>query len=292
MWLECVDGRVTAACDTPMLALMSTAKPGLLEIDNDKFKTIMKISSEEGIEQRKDRSGKDEDASKTLQLLRIKGYPRLLPEGIQALVNYCRYLRELCLSYSLLSDELLLALSSDKQMQLETLRLEVHQEIKPLPRVSDTAWCTFSSQLPNINLVLSSYMTSEDDQSLLLAPCVPITHLYFGEAPSEATLLRIGCVCPRLVELVIAAYGPDTLDRALLSVAEGCTNLSAVGLGDCEITCSGLLEFVTLCAKRLRILYVWETSLIEDFELDVTELSKKISQLLGRTWVPEYIPLC
>ena len=58
------------------------------------------------------------------------------------------------------------------------------------------------------------------------------------------------------------------------------------------LSCSGLLEFVTLCAKRLRILYVWETSLIEDSELDVTKLSKNVSLLLGRTWVPEYIPLC
>lgn len=79
-------------------------------------------------------------------------------------------------------------------------------------------------------------MTNEDDQSQLLAPYVPITHLYFGEAPSEATLLRIAGVCSRLVEIVIAAYGPDTLDRALLSVAEGCPRLNAVGLGDCEIT--------------------------------------------------------
>lgn len=271
---------------------MSTAKPAFLEIDNDKFKTIMKISNEDSTEQKKDRSGKDDEASKALQLLRIKGFPRLLPEGIQALVNYSKYLRELSLSYALLSDELLLALSSEKHTQLETLRLEAHPETKPLPRVSDTAWFTFSSHLPNINLVLLSYMTTEDEQSPLFAPCVPVTHLYFGEAPSEETVLRIGCQCPRLVELVIAAYGPDTLDRAMLSVAQGCSRLSAVGLGDCEITCSGLLEFVTHCAKRLRILYVWETSLIEEPELDVTLVSKKVSLLLGRTWVPEYIPFC
>ncbi|XP_043521426.1 F-box/LRR-repeat protein 3-like [Frieseomelitta varia] len=276
-----------------MLALMSTVKPDSLDVDNDKFKSIMKISSKGSIEQRRDRSGgSDEDSAKTLQLLRIKGFHRLLPEGIKALVNYCRYLQELSLPYSLLSDELLLALSSEKQMQLETLRLEVHPETKPFPRVSDKAWFTFSSHLPNINLMLLSYMTSEDDQSPLFAPYVPITHLYFGEAPSEATILRISYQCPRLIELVIAAYGPGLLDHALLSVAQRCPRLSAVGLGDCEITCSGLLEFVTLCAKRLRILYVWETSLIEDSELDIAKLSKNVSLLLGRTWVPEYIPLC
>ncbi|XP_053994220.1 F-box/LRR-repeat protein 3-like isoform X2 [Hylaeus anthracinus] len=274
-----------------MLALMGNTKPAFLEIDNDKFKTIMKISNDDSIEQKKNHSDEDED-SKTLQLLRIKGFPRLLPEGIQALVNYCRYLRELSLSYSFLSDELLLALSSEKEMQLGTLRLEAHPETKPFPRISDTAWFTFSNHLPNINLVLLSYMTNEVDQSPLFAPYVPITHLYFGEAPSEATMLRISCLCPRLIELVVAAYGPETLDRALLSVAQGCPRLNAVGLGDCEITCSGLLEFVTVCAKRLRILYVWETSLIDDSDLDVAKVSKKVSSLLGRTWVPEYIPLC
>lgn len=275
-----------------MLALMNTAKLDFLDIANDKFKTIMKISNNDSSEQKKNHSGNDEDSSKTLQLLRIKGFPRLLPEGIEALVNYCCYLQELSLSYSLLSDELLLALSSEKQVQLETLRLEVHPETKPLPRVSDKAWFSFSNHLPNINLVLLSYMTNEDDQSPLFAPYVPITHLYFGETPSETMILHIGYQCPRLVELVIAAYGSGLLDRALLFVAEHCPRLSAVALGDCEITCSGLLEFVTICAKRLQILYIWETSLIEDSKLDITTLSKNVSLLLGRTWVPEYIPLC
>lgn len=274
-----------------MLALMKTAKPTFLEIDNDKFETIMKISNKDTIEQKKECSGNDADPAKTLQLLRVKGFPRLLPEGIQALVSYCQYLQELSLSYSLISDDLLLALSAEKQIQLETLRLEAHPETKPLPRVSDKAWFTFSSSLPNINLVLLSYMTNDDDQTPLIAPYVPITHLYFGEAPSEATVLCIGYQCPRLVELVIAAYGPGLLDHALLSIAEGCPRLNAVGLGDCEVTCSGLLEFVTRCAKRLQILYVWETALVEDSDLDVTTVSKNVSLLLGRTWVPEYIPL-
>lgn len=60
---------------------MSTAQSAVLEIDNDKFKTIMKVSDADSIEQRKDRSEDDDESSKTLQLLRIKGSPRLLPEG-------------------------------------------------------------------------------------------------------------------------------------------------------------------------------------------------------------------
>ena len=63
---------------------MSTVKPDSLDVDNQKFKSIMKISSKGSIEQRRDhRSGEsDEDSAKTLQLLRIKGFHRLLPEGL------------------------------------------------------------------------------------------------------------------------------------------------------------------------------------------------------------------
>lgn len=64
-----------------MLALMNTVKLDFLDIANDKFK-IMKISNNDLIEQKKNRPGSDEDSSKTLQLLRIKGFPRLLPEGL------------------------------------------------------------------------------------------------------------------------------------------------------------------------------------------------------------------
>lgn len=272
-----------------MLALTSTAKATFLGIDNERFKSIMKIS--EGADGDAKKAEAAETGAKTLQLLSIKGFPRLLPEGILALVNYCRYIRELSLSYSLLSDELLFALSSEQQVQLETLRMEAHSETKPLPRLSEKAWFTFSSRLPHINLVLLSYMSNEEDYNPLLTVHVPLTHLYFGEAPSEATAARVARHCPRLVELVIAAYSFGTLDRILLSVAQGCPRLTALALGDCEVTCSGLLEFVAQCADRLKILYVWETALNEDKGFDVAELSTRVSLLLGRSWVPEYIPL-
>lgn len=270
---------------------MSTAKTSCLEIDDDRFMSIMKISGESSVNEETVHSGNEDDTAKTLQLLRIKGFPRLLPEGILALVNYCRYLRELSLSYSLLSDELLMALSSEEQLQLQTLRLEAHPEAKPLPRISEKAWFTFCDRLPNVNLILLSYMTNDDDQSHLFLSYIPVTHLYLGEAPSEETVSKVSSHCPRLSELVIAAYTSGPLDDTLLAVAKGCPRLSALGLGDCEVSCSSLLEFVSICAERLQILYVWETSLIEDAELDVAKLSAKISMLLGRTWVPEYIPL-
>lgn len=81
-----------------------------------------------------------------------------------------------------------------------------------------------------------SYMTDDDDQKLLFASHVPVTHLYLGDVPSQATISRISEQCPRLIELVIAAYGSGPIDRFLISMAKSCTQLSAVGLGDCEVT--------------------------------------------------------
>ncbi|KAK3920303.1 F-box/LRR-repeat protein 21 [Frankliniella fusca] len=56
----------------------------------------------------------------SLQLLRCKGCPRLSPGGVLALVDHCRCLRELSLSYTLLSDDLLNALSSERHVCLES----------------------------------------------------------------------------------------------------------------------------------------------------------------------------
>lgn len=78
-------------------------------------------------------------------------------------------------------------------------------------------------------------MIEEDDQKLLFTSHVPVTHLYLGDT-SESIISRISEQCPRLIELVIAAYGPSPIDRFLISVAKSCMRLSAVGLGDCEIT--------------------------------------------------------
>lgn len=274
-----------------MLALTTTAKSPCSEIDAEKFESMLSILEENPEERRKDLLGTEENTASTLQLLAVKGFPRLLPEGILVLVDYCRYLRELSLSYSLLSDELLLALSTEQQLRLETLRLEAHPENKPLPRITDEAWYGFADRLPNINLVVLSYMTSEEDQSKLLQACIPTTHLYFGEVPTEGTLSRIGQHCPRLMELVIACYGPGLLDAALPPIGRECPRLTALGLGECEITCSAFLEFVASCARNLQILYVQETSLIEDSEFDIATVSSRVSSLLGRAWIPEYVPL-
>ncbi|XP_012535619.1 F-box/LRR-repeat protein 3 [Monomorium pharaonis] len=272
-----------------MCATTSTVKVGF---DDERFKSALTISKTRNVERRKKhRCDNDGNDPRTLRLVRVKGFPRLLPEGILALADYCRWLRELSLSYALLSDELLLALCSVKQIHLETLRVEAYPEAKPLPRVSDKAWFTFSNRLPNINLALLSYMIDDDDQKLLFASHIPVTHLYLGDVTSDLIMSQISKQCPRLIELIIAAYGAGPIDQFLISMAKDCSRLSAISLGDCEITCSGLAKFVALCAHRLQVLYVSETSLIEDADLDIAKMSTNLSSLLGRTWVPEYVPL-
>jgi len=79
-------------------------------------------------------------------------------------------------------------------------------------------------------------MTDDDDQKLLFISHIPVTHLYLGDITSESIMSRISMQCPRLIELVIAAYGSGPIDQFLISMAKSCSRLSAVGLGDCEIT--------------------------------------------------------
>lgn len=79
-------------------------------------------------------------------------------------------------------------------------------------------------------------MTEEEDFDSIIAVNIPLTHLFLGNSTPSAVVDKIGSLCPRLEELVISAYDPETLDKALLSIALGCPRLSAVGLGNCEIT--------------------------------------------------------
>lgn len=81
-----------------------------------------------------------------------------------------------------------------------------------------------------------SYMTNDNDQKLLFTSHIPVTHLYLGDTISESIMSRISKQCPRLIELVIAAYGPGPIDQFLISMAKNCSQLSAIGLGDCETT--------------------------------------------------------
>ncbi|XP_031789541.1 F-box/LRR-repeat protein 3 isoform X1 [Nasonia vitripennis] len=232
------------------------------------------------------------DESTTLQLDNVanKNRQRLSTKGILTLMNHYDSIRELSLSYSLLSNELLRALSSNEALHLETLRVEAHPELKPPEDVSQETWFVFANHSPNLNFVLLTYLNDARDYDALLATHVPLTHLYFGDSAPSSAIARVAERCPRLTELVVGAYGPDTIDEILIAAARGCPRLSAVGLGDCELTCSGLIKFVSLCCERLRMLYVLDTSLLEDAEHDVMEVSAKVSSLLGKSWHPHYVP--
>lgn len=86
-----------------------------------------------------------------------------------------------------------------------------------------------------------SYLTEEDDHKLILKPCVPVTHLFLGESTPSSIVDNIAYFCPGLKEIVIAAYGPEAIDKSLVLIAKSCTRLAAVGIGDCEIRYDNIL---------------------------------------------------
>lgn len=51
------------------------------------------------------------------------------------------------------------------------------------------------------------------------------------------------------------------------------------------------MEFVENCKGRLKLFYVWETSIIEDKNFNILTATERVSHLLKRNWTPEYIPL-
>lgn len=61
-----------------MFAVTSTEKLG---INDERFKSAITISKAKNVECRKDYCCDDENDPKILHLVRVKGFPRLLPEG-------------------------------------------------------------------------------------------------------------------------------------------------------------------------------------------------------------------
>ncbi|XP_014212134.1 F-box/LRR-repeat protein 3-like [Copidosoma floridanum] len=219
------------------------------EVNTDHFSTALSMSTEEEEDGRGDNfmtlysseesflAISSSDQLSTLQLTNTnENDPRLTTKGIITQINHCSSIRELSLSYSFLNDELLKALSGNDTLHLEILRVEAFPEAKSTAKISNETWCTFTNRFPGINLILLTYMTEEEDYEDLLSVHVPFTHLYFSECVPSSAVARVGTSCPRLVELVVSAYGPDTIDEVLIGAAHGCPKLSAVGLGDCEIT--------------------------------------------------------
>uniref|UniRef100_A0A7M4FR70 F-box and leucine rich repeat protein 3 n=1 Tax=Crocodylus porosus TaxID=8502 RepID=A0A7M4FR70_CROPO len=230
--------------------------------------------------------------SDTLRLLKMSSCPHVSPAGILCVADQCHGLRELALNYHLLSDELLLALSSEKHVRLEHLRIDVVSENPGQTQfhtIQKSSWDAFIKHSPKVNLVMYFFLYEEEFDPFFRYE-IPVTHLYFGRSVSKDVLGRVGMTCPRLVELVVCANGLRPLDEELIRIAERCKNLSAVGLGECEVSCSAFVEFVKMCGGRLSQLSIMEEVLIPDQKYSLEQIHWEVSKHLGRVWFPDMMP--
>eukprot|EP00075_Anas_platyrhynchos_P009372 XP_027298625.1 F-box/LRR-repeat protein 3 isoform X2 [Anas platyrhynchos] len=230
--------------------------------------------------------------SDTLKLLKMSSCPHVSPAGILCVADQCHGLRELALNYHLLSDELLLALSSEKHVRLEHLRIDVVSENPGQTQfhtIQKSSWDAFIKHSPKVNLVMYFFLYEEEFDPFFRYE-TPVTHLYFGRSVSKDVLGRVGMTCPRLVELVVCANGLRPLDEELIRIAERCKYLSAVGLGECEVSCSAFVEFVKMCGGRLSQLSIMEEVLIPDQKYSLEQIHWEVSKHLGRVWFPDMMP--
>lgn len=211
--------------------------------------------------------------------------------GILCVADQCHGLRELALNYHLLSDELLLALSSEKHVHLEHLRIDVVSENpgQHFHTIKKSSWDAMVRHSPKFNLVMYFFLY-ENEFGPFFNDEIPVTHLYFGRSVSKEVLGRVGLHCPRLVELVVCANGLRPLDEELIRIAKHCTQLSAIGLGECEVSCSAFVEFVKMCGRRLSQLSIMEEVLIPDHKYTLDEIHWEVSKHLGRVWFPDMMP--
>ncbi|XP_029135663.1 F-box/LRR-repeat protein 3 isoform X2 [Labrus bergylta] len=230
--------------------------------------------------------------SDTLKLLKMSSCPHVSPAGILCVADQCHGLRELALNYHLLSDELLLALSSEKHVHLEHLRIDVVSENPGQTHfhtIKRSSWEALVRHSPKVNIVMYFFLYEEEFEPFFREE-TPVTHVYFGRAVSKEMLGRIGLNCPRLVELVVCANGLQPLDEELIRIAERCKSLTAIGLGECEVTCSGFVEFVKMCGGRLTQLSIMEEVLIPDSSYNMEQIHSEVSKHLGRIWFPDMMP--
>ncbi|XP_033984464.1 F-box/LRR-repeat protein 3 isoform X2 [Trematomus bernacchii] len=253
-------------CSLKTLGLISTARPSFMEVPKSHFisaLTVVFVNSKSLSSLKIDDTPVDDPSLKvlvannsdTLKLLKMSSCPHVSPAGILCVADQCHGLRELALNYHLLSDDLLLALSSEKHVHLEHLRIDVDE--------------------------FGPFFNEE----------IPVTHLYFGLSVSKEVLGRVGLHCPRLVELVVCANGLRPLDEELIRIAKHCTQLSAIGLGECEVSCSAFVEFVKMCGRRLSQLSIMEEVLIPDHKYSLDEIHWEVSKHLGRVWFPDTMPI-
>uniref|UniRef100_A0A8C8E2Z1 F-box and leucine-rich repeat protein 3, like n=1 Tax=Oryzias sinensis TaxID=183150 RepID=A0A8C8E2Z1_9TELE len=202
--------------------------------------------------------------SDTLKLLKMSSCPHVSPACFLCVTDQCHGIRELALNYHLLSDELLFALSSEKCVHLEHLRIDVVSEnpgrthFHNIKRASRDALIRHS---PKVNIVMYFFLYEEEFQPFF-GYVTPVTQLYFGQAVSKKMLGRIGLNCPRLVEWC--------------APTERCRSLTAIG--ECEVTCSGFVEFVKMCGGRLTQLSFMEEVLIPDSGYNIKQIHSEVSK--------------
>lgn len=213
--------------------------------------------------------------------------------GVLALADNCRRLRELSLSYALLSDDILLSLSSEQHARLTHLRIDVYTEPNSwqLQRISPMSWQALIKHSPNINLVLYFFIVDDETYDLFFHSYNPVTHLYFCEYVPKIVLNRVAIYCPRLRELVVNGTDGPSIDRELIEIGRQCQHLSSIGLSDCLVTCSVFVEFARICATRLSELFINEDCLLLDTNYDLQKVITVVSQLLLMDWAPEFTPL-
>uniref|UniRef100_A0A8C7YAX5 F-box and leucine-rich repeat protein 3a n=1 Tax=Oryzias sinensis TaxID=183150 RepID=A0A8C7YAX5_9TELE len=262
-------------CSLKTLGLISTARPSFMEVpkvESSFTRTII---------------------ASFLSVCKAKNTNTIVTKqkGILCVADQCHGLRELALNYHLLSDELLLALSSEKHVHLEHLRIDVVSENpgQHFHTIKKSSWDAMVRHSPKFNLVMYFFLY-EDEFGPFFNEEIPVTHLYFGRSVSKEVLGRVGLHCPRLVELVVCANGLRPLDEELIRIAKHCTQLSAIGLGECEVSCSAFVEFVKMCGRRLSQLSIMEEVLIPDHKYSLDEIHWEVSKHLGRVWFPDMMP--
>uniref|UniRef100_A0A8C5H2U0 F-box/LRR-repeat protein 3-like n=1 Tax=Gouania willdenowi TaxID=441366 RepID=A0A8C5H2U0_GOUWI len=276
-------------CTIKTLGLISTARPSFMDVSQSHFVsalTVVFVNSKSLSSIKIDGTPVDDPSLKvlvannsdTLKLLKMSSCPHVSPAGILCVADQCHGLRELALNYHLLSDELLLALSSEKHVHLEHLRIDVVSENPGQTHfhtIKRSSWEALVRHSPKVNIVMYFFLYKEEFEPFFF---------------SKEMLGRIGLHCPRLVELVVCANGLEPLDEELIQIAERCKSLTAIGLGECEVTCSGFVEFVKMCGGRLTQLSIMEEVLIPDSSFNMEQIHSEVSKHLGRIWFPDMMP--
>ncbi|XP_040128776.1 F-box/LRR-repeat protein 21 isoform X1 [Ictidomys tridecemlineatus] len=291
-------------CSIQTLGLISTAKPSFMNVSKAHFVsalTVVFVNSKSLSSIKIEDTPVDDPSLKilvannsdTLRLLKMSSCPHVSSDGILCVADHCQGLKELALNYYILSDELLLALSSETHVNLEHLRIDVVSEnpgqieFHPIKKHS---WDALIKHSPGVNVVMYFFLYEEEFEPFFKEE-TPVTHLYFGRSVSKAILGQIGLNCPRLIELVVCANGLQPLDNELICIAEHCKNLTALGLSECEVSCSAFVEFVRLCGRRLTQLSIMEEVLIPDDNYSLDDVHTEVSKYLGRVWFPDVMPI-